>query len=261
MSKKELIGTVRDKEPEKYVFDYGGPNIGKSMHVGHLRPLNIGRALYNIYSISNNECISDIHLGDWGIPIAQILTYCYENNLSIENISINDLKEIYPKASLASEENKEFKKLVNTNLIKLNSKHPEIIADWKIISDLTINNVKSVLSKLGHSFDLFYGESTVIDIIPKMIKDLENKQLVTRDSGALISSEDTNPPVLVLKSDGSYLYMTTDLATVLDREKNISPDNYYYIVDSRKRTLQTVVFVVKYFQSLNLNLNIWGLEQ
>ena len=123
--------------------------------------------LYNIYSISNNECISDIHLGDWGIPIAQILTYCYENNLSIENISINDLKEIYPKASLASEENKEFKKLVNTNLIKLNSKHPEIIADWKIISDLTINNVKSVLSKLGHSFDLFMVKALLLILFQK----------------------------------------------------------------------------------------------
>ena len=91
--KKELIATIVNKETKKYLFDYGGPNIGKSMHVGHLRPLNIGRALYNIYSISNNECISDIHLGDWGIPISQILTFCYEKNINVKNISIEDLKK------------------------------------------------------------------------------------------------------------------------------------------------------------------------
>ena len=100
--KKELIATIVNKETKKYLFDYGGPNIGKSMHVGHLRPLNIGRALYNIYSISNNECISDIHLGDWGIPISQILTFCYEKNINVKNISIEDLKKIYPEASKLS---------------------------------------------------------------------------------------------------------------------------------------------------------------
>ena len=86
---------------------------------------------------------------------------------------------------------------------------------------------------MNHDFDLFYGESSVVDIIPEMIETLK-KKLIKKDDGALVSSEESEPPILVLKSDGTYLYMTTDLATVLDREKNISPDYYFYIVDSRQ---------------------------
>ena len=121
-SEDEILETIKDTKPKKYILDYGGPNIGKSMHVGHLRPLNIGRALYNIYKISGNTCISDIHLGDWGIPISQILTYCYENKIEINNLSDKDLQEIYPKASKLASENLEFKNKVAENLSKLNKK-------------------------------------------------------------------------------------------------------------------------------------------
>ena len=233
-NKEGFIETIVDKEPKKYLFDYGGPNIGKSMHVGHLRPLNIGRALYNMYTISKNECISDIHLGDWGIPISQILTFCYENNIDVSNISIEDLKRIYPEASKLSSIDTNFKNKVDKNLLKLNSKDEGLYKDWKTISGITITNVKTILSKMNHKFDLFYGESSVVDIIPKMIQALRDKNLIKEDAGALISSEKFEPPILILKSDGTYLYMTTDLATVQDRERSISPDYYFYIVDSRQ---------------------------
>lgn len=251
-NKEEFIRTIVDEEPRKYLFDYGGPNIGKSMHVGHLRPLNIGRALYNMYTISKNECISDIHLGDWGIPISQILTFCYENRIDVSDIAIEDLKKIYPEASKLSSLDTNFKNKVDRNLHKLNTKDEGVYKDWKTISDITVNDVKTILSKMNHDFDLFYGESSVIDIIPEMIQTLKDKNLIKEDAGALISSEKFEPPILVLKSDGTYLYMTTDLATVLDRENSISPDYYFYIVDSRQSEHFKQLFSsVKFFNFSN----------
>jgi len=258
-SKEEILETIKDGKPKKYIFDYGGPNIGKSMHVGHLRPLNIGRALYNIYKISGNNCTSDIHLGDWGIPISQILTYCYENNIEIKNLSDKDLQEIYPKASKLTTENIEFKNKVAQNLSKLNEKSQNLYNDWKIVSNITINSIEKLLLKLNHKFDLFYGESTVVDLIPQMIESLKNNNYVAFDDGALISKEKVDPPVLILKSDSTYLYMTTDLATVLDREQKISPDEYFYIVDSRQSAHFKQLFSsIKYFNFSKSNFKHIG---
>ena len=258
-SKEEILKTIKDSDPKKYIFDYGGPNIGKSMHVGHLRPLNIGRALYNIYNFSGNSCISDIHLGDWGVPISQILTYCYEKNIEIKDLKVENLQEIYPKASKYSNEDGEFKNKVAENLAKLNKLDTDLYNDWNFVSQLTIQDIKKILSKLDHKFDLFHGESTVIDLIPKMIQDLKNNNLVRLDDGALISSEKTEPPVLILKSDGTYLYMTTDLATVLNREERISPDNYLYIVDSRQsQHFKQLFSSVKYFNFSKSNFEHIG---
>ena len=258
-SRDEFVEIIRDEVSKKYLFDYGGPNIGKSMHVGHLRPLNIGRSLYNIYNLAGHKTISDIHLGDWGIPISQILTYCYENNLEISNISVENLQEIYPKASQLSSNSEEFRKKVNENLSLLNLKDKKVFKDWQIISEATVQNVKDILIRLSHRFDLFHGESTVVELIPEMIADLDQKKLVKLDDGAVVSSEDIEPPVLILKSDGTYLYMTTDLATVLDREKSLSPDFYFYIVDSRQsQHFKQLFSSVKYFNFSNSNFQHIG---
>ena len=258
-SKSELLNLIKDENPKKYIFDYGGPNIGKSMHVGHLRPLNIGRALYNMYKISGNVCVSDIHLGDWGIPISQILTYCYENNIVINSLKAKDLQKIYPEASKKFSDDKDFKSKVNNNLMLLNIKDRQLINDWKLVSEITLNDIRKILLKLEHNFDLFYGESSVVDLIPEMIQALKEQNLVKIDDGALISNENTDPPVLILKSDGTYLYMTTDLATVIDREKNIKPDGYFYIVDSRQSDHFKQLFSsVKYFNFSKSNLEHIG---
>ena len=258
-SKSELLNLIKDENPKKYIFDYGGPNIGKSMHVGHLRPLNIGRALYNMYKISGNVCVSDIHLGDWGIPISQILTYCYENNIVINSLKAKDLQKIYPEASKKFSDDKDFKSKVNNNLMLLNIKDRQLINDWKLVSEITLNDIRKILFKLEHNFDLFYGESSVVDLIPEMIQALKEQNLVKIDNGALISNENTDPPVLILKSDGTYLYMTTDLATVIDREKNIKPDGYFYIVDSRQSDHFKQLFSsVKYFNFSKSNLEHIG---
>ena len=248
-TKKEVLDTIKDPDPKEYIFDYGGPNIGKSMHVGHLRPLNIGRALYNIYSLSGNNCVSDIHLGDWGIPISQILTFCYENKIEISKISAEDLQNIYPLASKEFLQNEDFRNKVNSNLKKLNLKESKILNDWNQISNITVENVKKTLQKLNHTFDLFYGESTVVDLIPDMISKMKIEDKVELDDGALVSKEIADPPILILKSDGSYLYMTTDLATVIDREANLSPDYYIYVVDMRQSEHFKQLFSsVKFFE-------------
>ena len=258
-SKKEFVEIIKDEISKTYLFDYGGPNIGKSMHVGHLRPLNIGRALYNIYNLAGHKTISDIHLGDWGVPISQILTYCYENNLEVSNISVENLQEIYPKASQLSSHSEQFKEKVNANLSLLNLKDQKVFNDWQIISEATVQNVKDILIMLNHRFDLFHGESKVVELIPKMISDLKKKKLVKLDDGAIVSTEDLDPPVLVLKSDGTYLYMTTDLATVLDREKSLSPDFYFYIVDSRQsQHFKQLFSSVEYFNFSNSNFEHIG---
>ena len=258
-SKDEILEIIKDNKPKKYIFDYGGPNIGKSMHVGHLRPLNIGRALYNIYKISGNNCTSDIHLGDWGMPIAQILTYCYQNKIEIKYLSDENLQEIYPKASKLTSENLEFKNKVAQNLSKLNEKNEKLYDDWQIVSNITIQSIQKLLLKLNHEFDLFYGESTVVDLIPQMIENLKNNSYVKLDDGALISKEKVDPPVLILKSDSTYLYMTTDLATVLDREQRISPDEYFYIVDSRQSEHFKQLFSsIKYFNFSRSNFKHIG---
>ena len=258
-SKDEILEIIKDDKPKKYIFDYGGPNIGKRMHVGHLRPLNIGRALYNIYKISGNNCTSDIHLGDWGMPIAQILTYCYQNKIEIKYLSDENLQEIYPKASKLTSENLEFKNKVAQNLSKLNEKNEKLYDDWQIVSNITIQSIEKLLLKLNHEFDLFYGESTVVDLIPQMIENLKNNSYVKFDDGALISMEKVDPPVLILKSDSTYLYMTTDLATVLDREQKISPDEYFYIVDSRQSEHFKQLFSsIKYFNFSRSNFKHIG---
>ena len=133
-------------------------------------------------------------------------------------------------------QNEDFRNKVNSNLKKLNLKESKILNDWNQISNITVENVKKTLQKLNHTFDLFYGESTVVDLIPDMISKMKIEDKVELDDGALVSKEIADPPILILKSDGSYLYMTTDLATVIDREANLSPDYYIYVVDMRQRS-------------------------
>jgi len=223
-----------NKKCSKIIFDYGGPNIGKPLHVGHIRTLNIGRSLYNIHSFLGHEVISDIHLGDWGMPVAQIITYLEKNNIDIESINSSQLEIIYPKASKEYEENKEFKSKAQEVNKLLNNNDPVSLKIWKSIKDISISSLEDNFKKLNHKFDYWLGESDVNDLIPNMIEILEKDKKIIRDDGALISAENTDPKILITKSDGSYLYITTDLATVLYRQENIGYDKALYIVDNRQ---------------------------
>ena len=228
---KRILSTNR----EEVIIDYGGPNIGKPLHVGHLRPLNIGRSIYNINKVVGNKVYSDIHLGDWGMPVAQIITYCELEDLKLDDISIEMLEEIYPNASTKYKTEKKFKEKAQETNKLLTSGDKVTLKNWGKISDITISALRETLAMLHHDFDYWWGESTVNDLIPEMLKNLETHGKIEKDDGAVISAETTDPRILIAKSDGSYLYITTDLATVLMRNREISHEKVLYVTDNRQK--------------------------
>ena len=246
---QNINSRIKNNQKSSVIFDYGGPNIGKDLHVGHIRTLNIGRSLYNIYKLAGSKVISDIHFGDWGMPVAQIITFIEHNNLDLENLNYEDLEIIYPKANNLSKENADFYETAKSIAKKLNSGDRDYLEKWKKVYNLTIPNIKNLLKKLDHDFDWYFGESNVVKetdlVVSKAIED--NK--VKKDSGALISTEDVDPPILITKSDGSYLYLTTDLGTVYFRENKNNFDKYIYIVDARQKNHFEQLFkTVKHFE-------------
>ena len=253
---KNITNTQSDfenKQNSKIIFDYGGPNIGKPLHVGHMRTLNIGRSLYNIHSFIGNEVVSDIHLGDWGMPIAQIITYLEKEDMQLQSLDSNHLEIIYPKASEEYKQNEDFNTRAQEINKLLNNNDKQILNMWKFIKDISIQSLKENFEKLGHSFDYWLGESDVNNLIPKMIDELLKDEKIIYDDGALISAEDTDPKILITKSDGSYLYITTDLATILFRQKNIGYDKAFYIVDNRQSLHFKQLFSsIKFFEFNNL---------
>ncbi len=239
---------IISSKKESVLFDYGGPNIGKDLHVGHIRTLNIGRSLYNIFKLAGHNVVSDIHLGDWGMPIGLILAYIEKESIDINSLTYLDLEIIYPKASELSAGNKDFYKEAQEISKKLNSKNEKYLSQWKIIYNLAIPNIKNLLQNLNYEFDLWRGESDVVDEVNTVVADAQEKNLVVEDDGALVSTEKEDPPILITKSDGSYLYLTTDLGTVMHRENSEKYDKYIYVVDSRQKNHFEQVFkTVKHF--------------
>jgi arginyl-tRNA synthetase len=253
---KNITNTQSDfenKNNSKIIFDYGGPNIGKPLHVGHMRTLNIGRSLYNIHSFIGNEAVSDIHLGDWGMPIAQIITYLEKKDLEIHSLDSSQLEIIYPKASEEYKQNNEFKTRAQEINKLLNENNQQLVKMWKSIKEVSIKSLKENFTTLDHSFDYWLGESDVNNLIPKMINELLKDEKIIYDDGALISAENTDPKILITKSDGSYLYITTDLATILFRQKNIGYDKAFYIVDNRQSLHFKQLFSsIEFFEFNNL---------
>ena len=240
-------------ERYKIIFDYGGPNIGKPLHVGHMRTLNIGRSLYNIHSFINNETISDIHLGDWGMPVAQIISYMENEQIDPKSVDSNQLEFIYPKASEEYKQNDDFKKRAQEINKLLNNNDKNMLSIWEIIKNISVESLEKDFKTLNHRFDLWLGESDVNNLIPEMINNLIKNKKLEKDNGALISTEDVDPKVLITKSDGSYLYITTDLATILYRQQNIGYDKAFYIVDNRQSLHFKQLFdSVKFFEFTDL---------
>ena len=226
---------INNQNSEKIILDYGGPNIGKPLHVGHLRSLNIGRSLSKINQLAGNEVLTDIHMGDWGMPIGQILGYIEKFNIELKNINIDDLEEIYPKASKLYIDDKEFKDHAQLINKKLNSNDKKLLKKWEKIKEISIESIKETLNLLNHNFDLWMGESDVNYLIPEMIKRLDDGGKISIDDGAYVSNLESDPRILITKSDGSYLYLTTDLATVSNRIEKYDFDKTLYIVDKRQK--------------------------
>ena len=232
---EDVKNNILIDKKESVIIDYGGPNIGKPLHVGHLRPLNIGRSIYLTNKIIGNDIKSDIHLGDWGMPVAQIITYCELEGVDFDELTIDMLEEIYPNASKKYSADDNFRKKSQDTNKKLSSGEEEVYSKWKKISKLTLTSLKETLFTLNHDFDYWWGESSVNDLIPDMLQNLESEGKIEKDEGAFISSQITDPRILITKSDGSYLYITTDLATAMLRNKEISHEKVLYVTDNRQK--------------------------
>ena len=252
MSDAEKFGIT--EENEKIILDYGGANVAKPLHVGHLRTAVIGESLKRIKRYMGNEVIGDVHLGDWGLQIGLIimelkerkpdLVYfdeSYEGEYPKEApFTISELEDIYPTASAKSKEDEEFKKKAEEATLKLQEGYAPYRAIWKHIMDVSIADLKENYKKLNVEFDLWKGESDADPYIEDLIQELIDKGLAYESDGALVVdiAEDTDnkeyPPCIVRKSNGAALYTTSDLGTIIEREKLYQPDAAIYIADKRQ---------------------------
>jgi len=253
-----------NKAPETIVIDYGGANVAKPLHIGHLRSAVIGESVKRIERFMGNKVISDVHLGDWGLQMGLIITEleCRKPDLVYFDESytgeypeeapftISELEEIYPCASAKSKVDEEFKEKAHQATLKLQSGYAPYTAIWKHIMKVSVEDLKKNYGNLNVDFDLWKGESDAQPYIPGLIQDLIDKKLAYESQGALvvdISKEDDTkelPPCIVRKSDGAALYATSDLATIIQREQDYKPNHYIYVADKRQELHFTQVFRV-----------------
>ena len=256
------LGIPMADKPSTIVLDYGGPNVAKPLHIGHLRSAIIGESIKRIARAAGHKVIGDIHLGDWGLQIGLVITElqvrypewrCFAADFDpaadeIAPLNTALLSEVYPFASKKSKTDEEYAKKAHQATYELQNGRPGYIALWKEILRVSIEDMKGNYEKLGVTFDLWYGESTADRYVPRLMNILAEKNLLTESDGALIvevaDPEDKAPmpPVIVRKSDHSSNYATTDLATIIQREEDFHPDKIWYVVDNRQELHFTQVF-------------------
>ena len=259
---KDDINKNIDKEDKKTIFlDYGGANVAKALHVGHLRSANIGEALKRLAKTLGYKTISDVHLGDFGLQAGLVCLeiqerypnlLCFDNNYNGEDFSLpiieEDLKDIYPSASAKSKEDENFLNKARQITYKIQNNDIVYTKLWEKISELSKIDIKKTYDRLNATFDLWEGESDSFKYIPDTLNLLKEKNLTYISEGALVMDvkEETDtkeiPPILLEKSDGAYLYATTDLATIYGRVKNYNPDEIWYTTDIRQELHFNQVF-------------------
>lgn len=250
------------KEPKTIIIDYGGPNVAKPLHVGHLRSAIIGESLKRIGRYMGNKVIGDVHLGDWGLQMGLIIAELRERQPDLvyfdpeytdeypneAPFTINELEQIYPAASAKSKEDDQFKEKAMEATHQLQQGNKGYMALWNHILTVSVTDLKRNYKKLDVEFDLWKKESDAQPYIPDMVKYLKDNGYAHLDQGALVVDvkEDTDtkeiPPCMILKSDGASLYNTTDLATIVERMKLFHPDEIVYVVDKRQELYFTQVF-------------------
>ncbi|MBR7089724.1 MAG: arginine--tRNA ligase [Lachnospiraceae bacterium] len=241
-------------DPNTIVVDYGGPNVAKALHVGHLRPAIIGESIKRILRYMGHNVIGDVHMGDWGKPMGLVMVEIQERQPDLPYFdesytgeypkeppfTVRDLEEIYPTASAKSKEDPDYNARALEATLKLQSGVRGYRALWDHIIDVSVNDMKRIYEKLHVDFDLWNGESTVQYLIPDMVKEMKESGVAYESEGALVIDvkEDTDtkeiPPCIVLKSDGASLYNTTDLATIKERVAKYDPAQIIYITDKRQ---------------------------
>lgn len=262
MAEDEKLGVETAEDPRTIMIDYGGPNVAKPLHVGHLRSAIIGESVKRIARFKGHRVIGDIHLGDWGYQMGLIITELkkrqpdlpyfddsYEGEYPREApFTINELEEIYPTASAYAKENEEYREEALHATYLLQSGNRGYRAVWNHIMNVSVADLKKNYEKLNVEFDLWKGESDAQKYIPEMVQMLKDKGYARYDEGALVVDvqEETDnmevPPCMILKSDGAALYDTTDLATLVEREADYHPDEIIYVVDKRQELHFTQVF-------------------
>jgi arginyl-tRNA synthetase len=250
MNNEEKFGLKKPEKQELFFLDYGGPNVAKPLHVGHMRTAIVGESIKRIISYMGHKTIADVHLGDYGLQIGQVIYGILEDNKKIEDITLEYLEETYPKISALCKENDEVKEKCATITKELQDGKEEYQKLWKVILEISGNDIKRLYKYLDVSFDLWQGESDAYSYIEEAKQLLESKNLLEESDGALIvnvQKEDDQkeiPPFLFRKSNGAYLYGTTDYATIYERMKKYSPDHILYIVDNRQELHFEQVFRV-----------------
>ena len=255
ISLKELMNKnkfgIKEKH-NKIVLDYGGPNIAKPLHVGHLRTAIIGEAINNILKFQGNKTISDVHLGDIGAQMGQVIYGIINDfpNQNYEDITfdLNYLNVTYPKISALCKENEEVKQKCAQITKKLQEGDKNYRILWQKICKLSVNDIKKIYDYLDVHFDYWYGESDSYKYFDEMLKYLEDNHYVKIDDGAKVIDVKEEgdkieiPPCIIQKSDGAYLYATSDLGTIWQRKKDFNPDEIIYVVDARQSMHFTQIF-------------------
>lgn len=264
MSEQECFGFEKAKHPLTIMVDYGGPNVAKPLHIGHLRSAVIGESIKRICRYAGHKVIGDVHLGDWGLQMGLIIEGLKEKYPDLPYFdesftgeypaeapfSIAELEEIYPAASARSKVDEEFKERAHLSTMKLQNGDPACRALWRHMMNVSVADLKKNYENLNISFDLWKGESDVQPYIPDMVDDLIARGLAYESQGATVVDVQEEgdakeiPPCIVRKSDGAALYATSDLATILEREKLYAPNRYIYLADKRQEMHFTQVFRV-----------------
>ena len=254
MAAAPKFGLELPAQPRKIMIDYGGANVAKPLHVGHLRSAVIGESIKRICRYAGNEVIGDAHLGDWGLQMGLVimglqekypdLVYfddSYEGEYPTEApFTISELEEIYPAASAKSKADPEFKAKAMEATFKLQNGERGYYAIWKHILNVSVEDLKKNYGSLNVEFDLWKGESDVQYLIPEMVEYMKEGGYAHISEGALVVDvkEETDtkemPPCMILKSDGASLYNTTDLATIMERMRVYHPDEIIYVTDKRQ---------------------------
>ena len=264
MREEDQCGCEKAKTPLTIIVDYGGANVAKPLHVGHLRSAIIGESIKRMGRFLGHKVIGDVHLGDWGLQMGLIIEELRDRKPELAYFdetytgeypkeapfTIGELEEIYPAASAKSKTDEEFSARAHEATLKLQNGYAPYRAIWNHIIDVSVTDLKKNYGNLNVSFDLWKGESDAQAYIPGLIQELEEKKLAYESQGALVvdiaepGDSKELPPCIIRKSDGAALYSTSDLGTILEREKEFCPDWYIYITDKRQELHFTQVFRV-----------------
>jgi arginyl-tRNA synthetase len=246
----ERAGVSKHAHPQTVIIDFGGPNIAKTMHAGHLRSLVIGDALQKLFRFVGDNVISDVHFGDWGLQMGQLITEVAREQPNLpyfdanfkgpypnqSPVTMEDLEVIYPRASAACKEDPTRLEEARKATAELQAGRPGYRALWEHFRAVSFEGVRREFNALGVHFDWWKGESDVDKLVAPMVENLKKRGLAVPSEGALVvqigepGDKKELPPLIVQKSDGAALYETTDLATIIDRINSANPDLILYIV-------------------------------